>query len=108
VVGCGGGSAGGVDCGVLSAGAPPAGAVLFVPDFSPDFLLPGPPPPGAALGLGVCVGAAVGLGACVGAGVGFGSGAGSLPPMETGVAAPRFVAGAIAAIWLAYKMYVPA
>jgi hypothetical protein len=25
-----------------------------------------------------------------------------------GVAAPRFVPGAIAAIWLAYRMYVPA
>src|SRR5690349_1639775 len=33
---------------------------------------------------------------------------GGSPPMETGVAAPRFVAGAIAAMWLAYMMYVPA
>src|SRR5581483_672513 len=38
---------------------------------------------------------------------GLGSGAGS-PPIDTGVAAPRFVAGAIAAIWLAYRIYVPA
>src|SRR5262247_1215313 len=30
------------------------------------------------------------------------------PPICTGVAAPRFVAGAIAATWLAYRMYVPA
>jgi hypothetical protein len=28
--------------------------------------------------------------------------------MATGVAAPRFVAGVIAAMWLAYRMYVPA
>ena len=29
------------------------------------------------------------------------------PPMETGEAAPRFVPGAMAAMWLAYKMNVP-
>src|SRR6185503_18337281 len=33
---------------------------------------------------------------------------GGSPPIDTGVAAPRFVAGAIAAMWLAYMMYVPA
>ena len=53
------------------------------------------------------VGADGGLGADVGLGagvdVGLGSG-GDSPPMETGVAAPRFVAGAIAAMWLAYRM----
>ncbi len=40
------------------------------------------------------------------------SSAGGLPvpvaPIETGVAAPRLVAGAIAATWLAYMMKVPA
>ena len=35
-------------------------------------------------------------------------GAGSEPPIDTGVAAPRLVAGAIAAKWQAYRMYVPA
>ena len=33
---------------------------------------------------------------------------GSSPPIATGVAAPRLVAGAIAAMWLAYRMNVPA
>ena len=42
-------------------------------------------------------GADVGLGAGPGVDVGLGSGEGS-PPIETGVAAPRFVAGAIAAM----------
>src|SRR5881394_3729511 len=37
-----------------------------------------------------------------------GDGCSGSPPMETGVAAPRLVAGAIAATWLAYRMYVPA
>jgi hypothetical protein len=54
---------------------------------------------GAEVGLGVCVGVDVGFGE--GVEVGFGSGAGSFPPIETGVAAPKFVAGAIAATWLA-------
>src|SRR4029079_7812903 len=42
---------------------------------------------------------------------GLRSGLGSSPPgapICTGVAAPRLVAGAIAAMWLAYMMYVPA
>lgn len=45
----------------------------------------------------------VGLGAGPGVDVGLGSGEDS-PPIDTGVAAPRFVAGAIAAMWLAYRM----
>ena len=72
---------------------------------------------GPDVGLGADVGfrPGVGLGAESGVGVGVGSGAdvglgsdGDSPPIETGVAAPRFVAGAIAAMWLAYRMYVPA
>src|ERR1700681_333322 len=63
--------------------------------------------PGAALEPGAPAGpgGAVGLGAGVGLGPAGGFGAdvvlvcgGDPPPMETGVAAPRFVAGAIAAM----------
>ncbi|HEY0341652.1 MAG TPA: hypothetical protein VGC34_12655 [Steroidobacteraceae bacterium] len=57
--------------------------------------------PGPAVGLG----ALLGPGAAVGFGVGLGPGAdvglasgGDSPPTETGVAAPRFVAGAMAAM----------
>jgi len=35
-------------------------------------------------------------------------GSGGCVPIAIGVAAPRFDAGDIAAIWLAYRMYVPA
>jgi hypothetical protein len=39
--------------------------------------------------------------AAAGAGAGSGASGVSPPPIDTGVAAPRFVAGAIAATWLA-------
>jgi hypothetical protein len=98
VEGCGGGSAG--DGGVLPEGVFGCAALLLGAGLG----LPlGPEAPvGLEVGVGgVAVEFGVGVGAGVGVdvGVGFGSGAGSLPPpMATGVAAPRFVAGAIAAM----------
>src|SRR5580704_17237672 len=64
-----------------------------------DFWSRGGEGDGAVGGFGVDVG----LGAGSGVDVGLGSD-GDSPPIETGVAAPRFVAGAIAAMWLAYRM----
>ena len=48
---------------------------------------------------------AAGLGAAPGAPGGpAGAGASSPPPIDTGVAAPTLVAGAMAAMWLAYRI----
>ena len=52
-------------------------------------------------------GVSVGRGADFGLVSGSGSNSGG-PPIWIGVAAPRFVPGAIAAMWLAYRIYVPA
>src|SRR5690348_16772404 len=96
VEGCGGGSVGE---GFSEDDAPsPSLAPLLSLDAVP-FLAPLSGFSGAAfpaVALSPLLGADVGFGVGVGVGVGFGSGAGS-PPIETGVAAPRFVAGAIAA-----------
>src|ERR1700729_1249780 len=66
---------------------------------------------GPDVGFGADVGFRPGVGLGAGGGGGFASGVnvglgtdGKPPPIETGVAAPRFVAGAIAAMWLAYSM----
>ena len=52
-------------------------------------------------------GVSVGRGADFGLVSGSGSNSGR-PPIWIGVAAPRLVPGAIAAMWLAYRIYVPA
>ena len=67
-----------------------------------------PPASGAAAGFaaGPAGGTLAGLDPGNGAGVagGFGNGIGVEPPIDTGVAAPRCVAGAMAASWHAYRM----